>query len=118
MNNTTKYPATVRDLAGMAEKLGMSAAELLEMLGPIPMPPEGYTLAHKSDTRWIGQEIFKSRYIITPAWTWNSAGGFHSIELWMADHEAPSYATLTSDEALQLAADLTAVANALPGGKN
>lgn len=111
--NTTKYPVTVRELGQMAEERGMEVSRLLEVLGPIPMPPEGYTLAHKSDSRWIGEEIVKGRYIITPAWTWNSAGGFHSIELWMADHEAPDYAVLTPVDALQLAADLAAVAKAL-----
>ncbi|WP_104175521.1 hypothetical protein [Arthrobacter sp. Y81] len=106
--NTTKYPATVRELGDMAEKLGMKASELLEMLGPIPMPPAGYTLARRSGDRWTGPETFNRGWIITPAW--NASTNTHSIELWAASHEPPSYANLTPDEALQLAADLTAVA--------
>jgi hypothetical protein len=116
--NTTKYPLTVRELGQMAEARGMTAPRLLEVLGPIPMPPEGYTLAPKSDTRWIGTETMNRGWIITPVWTWNSTGGTHSIEVWMADHEPPTYADITPAEALQLAADLTAVSNALLGGKN
>lgn len=110
--NTTKYPATVRELGAMAAKLGMKAPELLEMLSPIPMPPAGYTLAPKSDTRWIGPETMSRGWIITPAWTWNSNGGAHSIEVWMADHTPPRYANLSPADALQLAADLTAAARA------
>lgn len=113
MQHTTKYPVTVRELVEMARERGMEVSRMLEVLGPIPMPPEGYTLAPKSDTRWIGQEIVNGRYIITPAWTWNSAGGFHSIEVWMADHEAPNYASMSPADALQLAADLTAAAHAI-----
>lgn len=109
--NTTKYPVTVREAGDMAEKLGMTLPSLLEMLGPIPMPPAGYTLAPKSDNRWIGPETMSRRWIITPAWTWDSNGAAHSIEVWMADHKRPTYANITPAEALQLAADLTAVAS-------
>lgn len=41
--NTTKYPATVRELDTMAENLGMTAPRLLEVLGPVPTPPAGFT---------------------------------------------------------------------------
>lgn len=114
--NTTKYPATVREAGDMAHALGMKLPEFLEMLGPIPMPPAGYTLAPKSSDRWIGEEKMHRGWIITPAWS--AATNTHSLEVWMADHKAPNYATLTPAEALTLAADLTAVAEALPGGKN
>lgn len=109
--NTTKYPDTVRELGKMADEMGISPSELLQMLGPIPMPPAGYTPAPKSDNRWIGPETMSRRWIITPAWTWSSTGGAHSIELWMADHKRPTYANITPAEALHLAADLTAVAS-------
>lgn len=118
MQHITKYPVTVREAGDMAEKLGMTLPSLLELLGPIPMPPAGYTLAPKSDFRWIGPEIMNRNWIITPAWTQTSTGGTHSIEVWMADHERPTYANITPAEALQLAADLTAVATALIEGEN
>lgn len=108
--NTTKYPATVRELGDMAEARGMTATRLLEVLGPIPMPPAGYTLAPKSDTRWIGTETFARGYIITPAWDYRTQK--HSIELWTAKPKKQD-ATLTPAEALQLAADLTAAVQAI-----
>ena len=111
MNQTTNYPATVRELAEMAEKLGMKPSELLGILGPIPMPPAGYTLAEGCDDHWIGHEIVKRGWIITPAW--NSTSNVHSIELWAANHEPPTYALLSPAEALELAADLAAVAKAI-----
>ncbi|MEW1921241.1 hypothetical protein [Pseudarthrobacter oxydans] len=109
--NTTKYPATVRELAEMAEKLDMTVLSLLEMLSPIPMPPAGYTLAPKSDSRWIGTETMNRGWIITPVW--DATTNTHFLDVWMADHKKPNYATLTPGEAMQLAADLTAAANAI-----
>lgn len=94
----------------MAHALGMELSEFLEMLAPIPMPPVGYTLAPKSSDRWIGTETMNRGWIITPVW--NATTNTHSLEVWMADHKAPNYAELTPAEALTLAADLTAVANA------
>jgi hypothetical protein len=108
--NATKYPATVREAGDMAAKLGMKLSEFLEMLGPIPMPPAGYTLAKGSETRWTGPETVKSRWIIQPAW--NSTTNTITVELWMADHQPPTYANLTAAEALELAADLTATTHA------
>lgn len=107
----TNYPATVREAAKMAEKLGMNMSALLEMLGPIPMPPTGYTLAPGCSDVWVGTETMNRGWIITPVW--NAATNTHSVEVWMADHEAPTYADITPAEALQLAADLTAAAQAI-----
>lgn len=111
MNKTIKAPATVRELGDMAEALGITATDLLELLGPIPMPPAGYTLAHGSQNRWIGADIVKQRWIIQPVW--DGSTNRHSLELWMADHRAPNYAELTPAAALQLALDLEAAARAL-----
>lgn len=108
---TTKMPATVREAGEMAAKLGMPLSEFLDMLGPIPMPPAGYTLAQGSQRRWIGQEIVKSRWILLPVW--DAATDRHSFELWMADHQPPQYGSLTAAEALELAADLAATARAV-----
>jgi hypothetical protein len=108
--NSTKYPATVRELGDMAEELGMKASELLEMLGPIPMPPAGYTLAPKSSDRWIGTEIINRRWILTPVW--HSTTDSHSVDVWMADHMPPNYAELTPAEATELAAALLHVTKA------
>jgi hypothetical protein len=102
--NTTKYPATVRELGDMAEKLGMLPSEVLELLGPIPMPPAGYTLAPKSSQRWIGTEIINGRWILTPVWDATTAS--HSVDVWMADHEPPNYANLAPAEAADLATAL------------
>jgi hypothetical protein len=108
--NTIKTPATVREAGDMAHKLGMTLSEFLQMLGPIPMPPVGYTLAPRSEDRWTGPETFNRGWIITPAW--NATTDTHSIEVWMADHTPPQYANLSPADALQLAADLTAAARA------
>jgi hypothetical protein len=101
---TTNYPATVRELGDMAEQLGMTAVELLDMLGPIPMPPLGYTLAPKSSDRWFGPEIINGRWILTPVW--HSRTDSFSVNVWMADHQRPNYANLTQDEAVELATAL------------
>jgi hypothetical protein len=101
---TTKYPPTVRALGDMAEKLGMTAVELLDLLGPIPMPPAGYALAPKSSHRWAGTEIIHGRFIVTPIW--EATTGSHSVDVWMADHERPNYSNLTPAEAADLAAAL------------
>lgn len=100
----TKIPATVRELGDMAAALGMLPSELLELLGPIPMPPAGYTLARKSDRRWIGPEIIHGRFILTPVW--DAVTNSHSVDVWLADHQAPNYSTLTPAEAADLAAGL------------
>ncbi|WP_258802778.1 hypothetical protein [Pseudarthrobacter sp. NS4] len=109
--NTTKYPATFREFAETAIELGMTLPRLLEVLGPIPMPPAGYTLAPKSESRWIGTETIARGYIITPTWDYRTQK--HSIEVWMAEHEAPDYAVLSPAEALRFAADLTAAVQAV-----
>jgi hypothetical protein len=111
MNHTTKYPATVREAGDMAHALGMKLSEFLELLSPIPMPPAGYTLAKGSDSRWIGPETMNRRWIITPVW--NATTNTHSLELWMADHQPPTYAALSPADALQLAADLTAASESI-----
>jgi hypothetical protein len=104
----------------MAEQQGLNPSELLEQLerdlGPMPMPPADYTLAKGSETRWIGAEIVKRRWIITPSW--DSTTNVHSLALWMADHKAPTYAQLSPSEALELAADLAAAAQALEAARD
>lgn len=102
--NSTKTPATVRDLADMAHEQGKTLVEMLDIIGPIPMPPAGYILAQGHDVKWIGHEIVNRRWIITPTW---DAANDRSLEVWMADHESPSYAHLSPEDALQFAADLT-----------
>jgi hypothetical protein len=101
--NSTKIPATVRDLADMAQEQGKTLVEMLDIIGPIPMPPAGYVLAQGHEVKWIGHEIVNRRWIITPTWT---AAAGRSLEVWMAGHEPPSYAHLSPEDALQLAADL------------
>lgn len=105
--HTTKYPATVRELADMAHELGMMPSELLEMLGPIPMPPAGYALPKKSDYRWTGPEVIHGRFILTPVW--DARTGAHSVDVWLAGHESPNYSSLTPAEAVDLAMALLQV---------
>lgn len=116
MTQTTKYPDTVRELGEMASALGILPSELLELLGPVPMPPAGYTLTPKSDDRWVGAETIKSGWIITP--TWYASTNTHYIEVWLAEHYRPNYSPLSASEALALAADLAAVSRAATGGQN
>ncbi|QSZ47210.1 hypothetical protein [Arthrobacter sp. D5-1] len=108
MNNTIKRPATVRELGNMAEEMNMTAAQLLEFLGPWPEPPAGYTLDPHSDVRWLGPETCHRKWIITPVW--NSATEAHSLDVWLADHQPPNYAEMSSQDALELAAVLSAAA--------
>jgi hypothetical protein len=120
VTKTINWPATVRELGDMAAQQGLNPSELLEQLerdlGPMPMPPADYTLAKGSETRWIGAEIVKRRWIITPSW--DSTTNVHSLALWMADHKAPTYAQLSPSEALELAADLAAAAQALEAARD
>ncbi|MFD1845341.1 hypothetical protein [Arthrobacter flavus] len=117
MTKTTNWPATVREFGNLADQRGMKSSELFEELerdlGPFPMPPTGYTLAEESDDRWIGPERVNRGWIITPVW--NSTTSSHSIEVWMADHTAPTYANLSPVDAFEFAADLIAVARASQG---
>lgn len=108
MKQSLKAPATVRELGDMAEALGMTVPELLDLLGPIPMPPAGFILAAKSSDRWTGPEIVRRGWIVTPVW--NATTGRHSLEVWISDHVPPAYGNLSPADALQLAADLTAAA--------
>jgi|GEM_PF-4161659 len=107
--NSTKTPATVRELADMAREQGKTLVEMLDIIGPIPMPPAGYILAQGREDKWIGHEIVNRRWIITP--TWNVPNG-RALEVWMADHKAPRYAELSQADAVQFAADLLAAAQA------
>lgn len=119
MNTQTTKPLsalTVREFGDMAYELGITFVELLDAVGPIPTPPAGYTLAPKSESRWIGTETMARGWIITPVW--DATTNTHSLDLWAANHEPPNYATMTLAEARQLAADLMAAAETLPGGEN
>lgn len=110
MLQTTKAPYTIREHAEVAVARGQLLSEYLTTI-TVPVPPAGYTLAHGSQRKWIGPEIVKRRWILTPAW--DGVTDRHSFELWMADHQPPHYGSLTAGEALELAADLTAAAEAL-----
>ncbi|MFE4078525.1 hypothetical protein [Paenarthrobacter sp. YIM B13468] len=106
MPHTIKRPATVRELGKMAEEMNMTAAQLLEFLGPWSEPPEGYTLDPHSDVRWLGPETYHQKWIITPVW--NSTTDTHSFDIWLAEHQPPNYAQLSAEDALELAAALAA----------
>lgn len=104
MTQSIKYPTTVREAGERAAQEGLLLSEYLESRGPFPMPPSGHSLAQGSSSRWLGHEIVNRRWIITP--TWDAATDSHAIEVWMADHKAPSYAELSPADAVQFAADL------------
>lgn len=119
---TTKTPHTKRELSGltvreaadMAVKEDLTFGQWLEKYGPtITMPPAGYTLAPKSENRWIGTEKMNRGWIITPVW--DGATNRRTIELWTSKDPDESDARLTPMEAIQLAADLIELAkDALP----
>lgn len=111
--NTSNWPATVRELGDLAEQRGMTATELLEemaeQLGPMPMPPAGFTLAKGCADLWIGTDAIHPQYMITPAW--NAATDRRTVELWTAKGTKDEvYTSLTPLEAIQLAADLIKLA--------
>ncbi|WP_314324193.1 hypothetical protein [Paenarthrobacter ilicis] len=108
MSHTIKRPATVRELGNMAEEMNMTAAQLLEFLGPWPEPPTGYSLDPHSDSRWLGPEKHHRRWIITPVW--NSASEAYSLDVWLADHQPPNYAEMSPQDALELAEALATAA--------
>lgn len=70
---TTSYPATFRELVEMAETRGIKASELLEELGPIPMPPAGCTLNPACDPSdyigWDGPKFEGNGWKITSHWS-------------------------------------------------
>ncbi|WP_284985481.1 hypothetical protein [Arthrobacter sp. fls2-241-R2A-172] len=118
MNNTIKRPATVRELGNMAEEMNMTASQLLEFLGPWPEPPADYTPDPHSDVRWLGPESYHQKWIITPVW--NSTTDAHSFDVWLTEHQPPTYADLSPEDALELAETLSNCARnvALPKGAN
>ncbi|MFJ6453779.1 hypothetical protein [Paenarthrobacter sp. NPDC091669] len=112
MPHHTNWPATVRELGEIAEVEGKTLSdlfqELLEELGPPPMPPAGFTPDRHSDVRWLGPEVMHERWIITPVW--NAATDTRSVDVWLADHTPPNYAQLSAQDALDLVAALAAAA--------
>ena len=133
MQHTIKAPTTVRELGSLSERLDMKLPEVWDLLtdalgdkwwehgfgevtftvaeAPKPAaPPAGYVLAKGCADLWTGPETVKRGWIITLAW--NSTTGLHTIELWTADHRPPTYSSLAPDDAVQLAADLIAAAQA------
>jgi hypothetical protein len=118
MPETTKnWPALIRELAQQAQSEGKSlpdlAAELTDELGPVPLPPVGYSLAHGCDELWVGAEITNEKYTITPSW--NATTNTHTVELWLSEDAQP----LTTTEAFKLGLDLAKAANdAVPVPRN
>lgn len=108
---TIRRPFTLRELGDWCNSHEMTILQGLDFFAPWPTAPAGYTLAPKSETRWIGPETMARGYIITPVW--DATTNTHSLDVWMADHKKPNYATLTPAEALQLAADLASTATAI-----
>lgn len=112
MNHSTKAPTTVREAIDRAHELGMSLSEFLELMPPVPMPPTGYVLEKGPGTRWTGPEIINRGWIITPAWTWDGVAEHHTLELWTAKEPGYAGSHMAPAEALQLATDLIAAAQA------
>lgn len=115
IDHLSDEPFTIPEIADLIATL-TRALDFVAEESPSPTAPEGYSLAHGCSDHFVGAETMNRDWIITPAW--NATTGAHSLELWAANHEAPNYATLAPAKALQLAADLIAVATAtLTGGK-
>lgn len=108
MTKTIKTPRTVREAGDMAEKLGITLVELLDMLGPIPMPPSGYSLIKTGSDKWVGPEIVGPRWIATTVW--NASTAEQTIEIFTATHVGEKYTNLTPGQALAMAADLIELA--------
>lgn len=113
MTNATNWPATVRELANLAEQRGVRLGEIYGLLedelGPCPLPPAGYRLAKGTEDVWTGEDIVNRNYIMMPAW--NAATNQRSVELWTAKGSPDeSFTSLTPAEALQLASDLVKLA--------
>lgn len=110
MPHHTNWPATVREAGEIAAAEGKTLSELfqelVDELGPCPVPPDGYTLDPHSDTRWLGPEVLHERWIITPVW--NAATDTRSVDVWLAGHTPPNYAALSAQDALDLVAALAA----------
>lgn len=115
MSQLTAWPATLLELANLSrqtDEMPTATLDALEAeLGPCPLPPRGYTTAAGSSTRWIGPETTSRAWMITAAWDFTTDS--HSIEVWLAEHQPPSYASLSPADALQLAADLAAAARVI-----
>lgn len=108
---TTLYPATVRELAEMAEARGVKAADLLQELEPFPEVPAGYVLAEGIDGLYLGREIEAAGVVIVPAWNYRTQERY--FELWTGkgtDDEAMVH--LSPVDAVQVAASLAAAARA------
>lgn len=107
MTKTTNWPATVRELGGMAFQQGLNPVELLQQLerdlGPMPMPPAGYRL-NKAGDCWIGEDIVNRGWILTPGWKFDTG---HCINVWTVQDR-----DLTPTEALELGTALIAAAQA------
>ena len=130
MDNTIKRPITLRELGDLSENLKLPIQETWSLLtnalgeewwehdhhevtlalGSTPSlaAPAGYELAEGCSDHWTGREIMNRGWIVNQAW--NSTTGQSTIELWVADHEAPSYGNLTPADAINLATDLLALA--------
>jgi hypothetical protein len=98
-----------REMADEAERRNMTVSdffrELEKRLGPLPMPPKGYTLASGVTDIWVGEETYAHGWIITP--TWNATTYEHGVELWLATNPDESYSQLTPEAALKLSRELT-----------
>ncbi|MFJ6355414.1 hypothetical protein [Pseudarthrobacter oxydans] len=131
---TYKMPESVLAFANLADDLGMKAHELMGQLeqtfgsdsllhvsafsvttlgvqdsGEV-IAPAGYVLAEGVTDTYVGAETVSSAFIIRPSW--HAATGLFSIEVTPADGTG-DYQALAPEEALKLAADLTAAAEGI-----
>ncbi|MGY4543134.1 hypothetical protein ACVWY0_003062 [Arthrobacter sp. UYNi723] len=108
MTNGTNWPATVRELGVMAENQGLGLVEMWDELerevGPLPLPPAGYTLAPGTGDLWIAAETMNRGWIMTPGWKFDTG---HCINVWTVDGR-----DLSPKEALELGMALIQAAQA------
>jgi hypothetical protein len=111
--NATNWPATVRELGNLAHEKGMSLVALMDQLeselGPMPMPPDSYTLAPGTDDLWVGNDVVNRGWILTPGWKSDTG---HCINVWTVKDR-----DLTPAEALGLGAALITAAQAVGGAE-
>lgn len=123
-----KMPKTVPAFAMLAMEIGMNPADLIKDLDQVfgdrwcdepsfsvstlgvqdsgeVVPPTGYDLAPGCADYYVGAKVVSSAFVITPSW--HAATGLFSIEVAPSDGLGDMQ-MLSPDEALKLAADLTA----------
>lgn len=80
MTATITMPNTVRELFEQAAVRGMQPSDYLAELGPVPMPPAGFSLDESSTEElpiWSGPTFEGNGWKVTTDWTVNEGVTFY-----------------------------------------